>query len=137
MKNKIICRILFSVIMILISLIIFEISFFIKYNNEDYLSGFVVGFLSVNVMVLIKNIIALKNPKKLKKIEVVEKDERLIKIVNDAYALTFRIVVLIEALVSVIALILGKFNISTLVGVIIGLQMIILFITYVVLSKKN
>ena len=137
MKNKIICRIIFSVIMILISLIIFEISFFAQYNNEYYLSGFVVGFLSVNIAILIKNIIAFKNPKKLKKIEVVEKDERLIKIVNNAYAFTFRIVVLIEALVSVIALILGKFNISTLVGVIIGIQMIILFITYVVLSKKN
>jgi len=137
MKNKIIFRILYSIIMILISFIIFEVAIFTNYNHHDYIFGFGVGFLGVSIVILIKNILALRNPKKLKKIEVVEKDERLIKITNNSYAMTFRITIFTEAIISIISTLLGNFDISRIIGVIICLQLMIFFITYMIISKKN
>jgi|GEM_PF-1944177 len=137
MKNKIISRILYSVIMIIISIAIFTFAIIDNSQNKDYLLGLGVGFLMINIIMIVKNLQLLSNPKKLKEIEVVEKDERILKIVNDSYAMTFRITLFIEAIITMILAIFSKKDISYIIGMVIGIQLIVFFVTYVIYSKKN
>lgn len=137
MKNKIISRIIYSIIMIMISFIIFAFAIFKSGNNQDYLVGLGVGFLMVNIIMIYKNIKILKNPKKLKELRVVENDERIIKILKDSYAMTFRITLFIESFTTMIIAILGNRNISYIMGLVIGFQLIIFLVTYIIYSKKN
>ena len=137
MKNKIISRIFYSVIMIIISISIFTFAIIDNSQNKDYLLGFGGGFLMINIIMIVKNLQLLSNPKKLKEIEVVEKDERILKIVNDSYAMTFRITLFIEAIITMILAILSKKDISYIIGMVLGIQLIVFFVTYVIYSKKN
>ncbi len=137
MKNKIISRIFYSVIMIIISIAIFTFAIIDNSQNKDYLLGLGVGFLMINIIMIVKNLQLLSSPKKLKEIEVVEKDERILKIVNDSYAMTFRITLFIEAIITMIFAILSKKDISYIIGMVLGIQLIVFFVTYVIYSKKN
>lgn len=138
MKSKIKRRLAYFIIISIIAISIILVSILCNYNEKSssYILGFGTGLLTVSIIRIIQLIIVLKDNDKLKKMEIAEQDERNIKIINNSYALTFRIAILIEAIACIISTALNKINISYTFGMVIGVQLIIYVICYYIISKK-
>jgi len=104
---------------------------------QSYLNGFTTGIFTAGMYFLLCTIRAIRNPKIAKNMENVEQDERLHSINNKALAITFRISVFVEAIVSVLGAILGYMQISECLGAVIGVQLILYIIVYYVIEHKN
>lgn len=104
---------------------------------SSYMNGFTVGIITVGILTLITVIRVMKNPNKSKELEIANNDERLKSINANAMAITFRISVIIEALISIICAVIGKMDISQGLGLIIAFQIIIFLITYYIINKNN
>src|SRR5574344_1523052 len=79
------------------------IAFIYGYTQDNsYLTGFGIALICVACILLVKQIIISKDPKKLHKQEIEEKDERNKLICTSAFAITFRLSILLEAIASII-----------------------------------
>lgn len=140
--NKIIKRKLIgSAICLVIGIVclIFLAFSFEKINEEllSYLSGFSSAIIAVGLIRLIKYTRIIKNQEMIKKIENANNDERLKVINNSSMAISFRISVFVEAVVSIICAVCNKIEISEYLGFAICFQIIVYLTTYFIISKKN
>jgi len=140
--NKIIKRKLIGaaicLVLGIISLIILAINY--KIISEEllsYLSGFSSGIIVIGIITLIKYIRIMKNQEMTKKIENANDDERLKVINNASMAISFRISIIVEAIISIICSICNKMEISKYLGFAICFQLVLYLATYFIISKKN
>jgi len=138
MERKLKIKCVISSIFILIGVIVFALALTFK-NLSEVQSGFMTGFgasLSLGSFVLlIKNIIALRNPEKLRKREIAETDERTLTICTKSMAITFRISLILEALLA-IGLVCANLEYGVYLGWLIGVQLVIFLLSNVIISKK-
>jgi hypothetical protein len=121
-----------------ICLIVGIISFASGYKSDNaYLYGFGTGLIVASSILLIKQIVINKDPKKLHQQEVAENDERNKMICTASFAITFRLSILLEAIFSVILAYKSLVDLSELLGFVVCIQLIIYLITYFIISKKN
>ena len=140
--NKVIKRKLISSIVCIVVGIIMWIFPIIKDtmftdNEHAYLNGFACGLFTVGIYYLITTVIAINNPDKAKKLENEVNDERLINNNNYAMAITYRVCIIVEAIVSIVCALLKHAEISKYIGFGIIIQLIIYLIAYFVVTKKN
>lgn len=83
----------------------------------------------------IKNVRAIQNPKKRKKIEIELTDERNIEISTKSMAITFRINIVIQAIASIVFVFMNH-ELGLYLGLLIGIQLIIYVISNVIVSRK-
>ena len=140
--NKIIKRKLIGagicLVLGIISLIILAINY--KIINEEllsYISGFSSAIITVGLITLIKYTRIMKNQEMIKKIENANSDERLKVINNSSMAISFRISIIVEAIISIICSICNKMEISKYLGFAICFQLVLYLATYFIISKKN
>ena len=140
--NKIIKRKLIKaaicLVLGIISLIILAINY--KIISEEllsYLSGFSSGIIVIGVITLIKYTRIMKNQEMTKKIENANNDERLKVINHESMAISFRISLIIEAVISIICAIYNKMEIAEYLGFAICFQLVLYLATYFIISKKN
>ena len=123
-----------------ICLIVGIISFASGYKSDNaYLYGFGTSLIVASSILLIKQIVINKDPKKLHQQEVAENDERNKMICTASFAITFRLSILLEAIFSVILAyksLVGQYQFN-LPGFVVCIQLIIYLITYFIISKKN
>lgn len=117
---------------------------FIAFNFEkidenllSYLSGCSTGIITVGIITLIKYTRVMKNERMRKELENANNDERLKINNNESMAITFRISVLLEAIISIICAVNNKMKIAEYLGFAICFQIIVYLITYFIISKKN
>ena len=117
---------------------------FIAFNFEkidenllSYLSGCSTGIITVGIITLIKYTRVMKNERMRKELENANNDERLKINNNESMAITFRISVLLEAIISIICAVNNKMEIAEYLGFAICFQIIVYLITYFIISKKN
>lgn len=103
----------------------------------DYLSGFSSGLTGAGLYFLICTIRALRNPKIAKNMEVIEQDERLHSINNKALASTFKISMIVEALLSIGAAVLNYMQAAECLGLVIGIQLILYVVVYLIIERKS
>ena len=106
-------------------------------NLLSYLSGCSTGIITVGIITLIKYTRVMKNEKMRKELENANNDERLKINNNESMAITFRISVLLEAIISIICAVNNKMEIAEYLGFAICFQIIVYLITYFIISKKN
>lgn len=140
--NKIIKRKLIGAAICLtlgiISLIILAINY--KIISEEllsYLSGFSSGIIVIGIVTLIKYTRIMKNQEMTKKIENANNDERLKVINNESMAISFRISIIIEAVISMICAAYSKMEIAECLGFAICFQLVLYLVTYFIISKKS
>lgn len=133
-------RLFSSILCIIIGTIFFVYPIIFKENIKeelyDYMKGFASGVIGVGLYFLATCLIALNSPSKGKKLENEIKDERLNKINACAMAITFRITLLVEALVSIICAFTNNMNISQYLGIAICFQLILYLIVYLIVKRK-
>ena len=108
--------------------------------SEDlfsYISGFSSGIIVVGIVTLIKYTRVMKNQEMTKKIENANNDERLKIINNESMAISFRISLIVEAVISMIAAINNKMEIAECIGFAICFKIVVYLITYFIVNKKN
>ena len=117
---------------------------FIAFNFEkidenllSYLRGCSTGIITVGIITLIKYTRVMKNERMRKELENANNDERLKINNNESMAITFRISVLLEAIISIICAVNNKMEIAEYLGFAICFQIIVYLITYFIISKKN
>ena len=103
----------------------------------SYISGFSSGIIVVAIVTLIKYTRVMKNQEMTKKIENENNDERLKIINNESMAITLRISLIVEAVISMICAVNNKMEISECLGFAICFQIIVYLITYFIVNKKN
>ena len=140
--NKIIKRKLIGaaicIVLGIISLIILAINY--KIISEEllsYLSGFSSGIIVIGIVTLIKYTRIMKNQEMTKKIENANNDERLRVINNESMAISFRISIIAEAVISMICAAYNKMEIAECLGFAIGFQLVLYLIIYFIISKKK
>jgi len=140
--NKIIKRKLIGaaicIVLGIISLIILAINY--KIISEEllsYLSGFSSGIIVIGIVTLIKYTRIMKNQEMTKKIENANNDERLKVINNESMAISFRISIILEAIISMICAAYNKMEIAECLGFAICFQLVLYLITYYIISKKK
>jgi len=125
-------------VLIIIGIIIVIISIYSKNLTElqqSYMNGFGIGLTLASLALLIKNGMALRNPKAIRKREIELTDERQRKINCKSMAITFRISVLVEAFVSAILAFTNN-QLGIYMGFMVGIQLIIFCIMNVIISRK-
>lgn len=103
--------------------------------QRSYMSGFGNSFTVVSLVLLIKNIIAISNPNNLRKREIELTDERNIKIATNSMAITFRICIILQAILSMVLAFMNN-ELGMYLGLLVGIQLIVYIITNVIISKK-
>lgn len=103
--------------------------------QSGYMNGFGTSVTVVSLVLLIKNIVALKDPKNLRDREIQLTDERNIQISTKSMAITFRICILLQSLGS-LALALMNNKLGLYLGFIVGIQLVIYVLANVIISKK-
>ena len=138
MEKKLKIKCVISAICIVIGIVILTLALTME-NLSEVQSGFMTGFgtsFSIGCFILlIRNIISLKNPEKLRKREIELTDERSVTICTKAMAVSFRLSLLLEAFLA-IGLVCANIEYGAYLGLLIGLQLIIFIITNVIFSKK-
>lgn len=104
---------------------------------KSYLNGLSFGIGLIGVYFLIHSLFLLRSPKKSKEMENIQKDERLILIYDKSMALSFKVIILIEAVVSIISAFMGNMVIAEIIGILLAIQMIIYLIMYFIVWKIN
>ena len=140
--NKIIKRKLIGaaicLVLGIISLIILAINYkIISDELLSYVSGFSSAIITVGLITLIKYTRIMKNQEMIKKLENANSDERLKVINNSSMAISFRISIIVEAIISIICSICNKMEISKYLGFAICFQLVLYLATYFIISKKN
>ncbi len=140
--NKAVKRRLFSAIFCIIIGTIFFVYPIIFSENirtelHDYMNGFASGVIAVGLYFLVTGIIALNSPSKGKELENEMKDERLNKINDCAMAITFRMTLLLEALVSIVCAFTNNMDISKYIGIAIYFQLVLYLIVYFIVKRNN
>ena len=136
-KRKLIGAIICCIIGIACLIILIANSAKFSEELEGYMSGFSSGIIIVGIAILIKYTRAMKNEKMSKKLENVNNDERLKVIINESMPISFRISVIVEALISIICAICNKMEIAEYLGFAICFQTLVYLVVYFIISKKN
>lgn len=103
--------------------------------QRGYLSGFGTSLAVACAVLLIKNLLSLKDPKLLKKREIEITDERNREIYRRSLAMTCKICLIIECLASIILVCLNH-SLGIYLGWIIGIELIIFCVTNVFIARK-
>lgn len=103
--------------------------------QSGYMSGFGNSVVAASLVLLIINLIALRNPKKLKAREIELTDERNIQIQTKSMAVTFRICILLKSIGSVMLVIMNN-ELGIYFGLLVGIELIVYVLASVVISKK-
>jgi len=108
-------------------------------NLSEAQAGFMVGFgISLSVVgfiLLIRNLTTLSNPSLLKAKEIEVNDERNIQIYLRSMAITFRICILLEAIGSIVLVIMDS-ALGLYLGTLVGIKLLIFLVSYLFVSKK-
>ena len=102
---------------------------------RSYFYGFVFGIMTVGGYYIFRAVIMMKNPNEKKRLENIDNDERIKDIVNRSLSVVLTFTVLAEAIISIICAINGNMEVSKYLGIVIGIQMIVYGISYIILSK--
>lgn len=138
MEKKIKNKCIIASILIVIGVVCIYLSLNISGLSElqsSFINGFGTGLTAVSIALLVKFIMALSNPKTLKKVEIEFTDERFKQIQTKSMAIAFKISLILEALGSV-GLVILNYKLGAYLGLIIMAQIIIFIISNVIISKK-
>lgn len=121
-------------------LVLFGLSLFILSENLNYIdqfwSGFGIGLLIIGSLRLIQIWRFKTNEEYARKLSIQQSDERNYFLVQKAAHLTFRYIILLECLTIIITTLINLPEISTMLGILVGLQLFVYYITYIVLKRK-
>lgn len=138
MKEKLKIKCVVCGILAVIGIVMIVLSIQVKSLTDmqsGYMSGFGNSVTAVSLALLIKNIIALRNPKKLKDREIELTDERNIQISIRAMAITFRICILLQAIGSMILVFMNN-ELGIYLGLMVGVQVVVYILASVIISKR-
>lgn len=132
-------RCIYLAVVMIVGVIALVLAFSLP-NLSEMQSGFASGF-RISVLVaggamLIKSILALKNPEKLRKREIEETDERNVRIMEKSMAITFRICMLLQAITSIVLVAIDN-EWGVYLGLIVGVELIVFAVSYVIICKKS
>lgn len=132
-------RCIYLAVVMIVGVIALVLAFSLP-NLSEMQSGFASGF-GISVLVaggamLIKSILALKNPEKLRKREIEETDERNVRIMEKSMAITFRICMLLQAITSIVLAAIDN-EWGVYLGLIVGVELIVFAVSYVIICKKS
>lgn len=138
MKKRLEKKSIYSMFCLVLGIVISILAYGLGNLNEtqsSFMGGFGISLAVVGFIMLIRNLTTLSNPKLLKDKEIEVNDERNIQISIRSMALTFRICILLQALASVVFVILDDEG-GLYLGLSVGIQLIIYLICYAFVSKK-
>lgn len=134
-------KLISSIICIIIGIIFFVYPIIFKGTVREelhsYMNGFASGTIGVGFYIFIICIMALMSPSKGKELENEIKDERLNKINDCAMSITFKITLIVEAIVSIINAFANNMQISEYLGFAICFQLIMYLIVYFFVKRSN
>lgn len=138
MEKKLKNKCIIACILIVIGVICIYLSLNIVGLSElqsNFINGFGTGLTVVSIVVLVKFIMALSNPEKLKKVGIEFTDERLKQIRIKSMAIAFRISLILEAFFSIL-LVIFDYKLGMYLGLLITYQIIVFAVANIVISKK-
>jgi len=138
MEKKLKNKCIIASILIVIGVICIYLSLNIVGLSElqsNFINGFGTGLTVVSIVVLVKFIMALSNPEKLKKVGIEFTDERLKQIRIKSMAIAFRISLILEAFFSIL-LVIFDYKLGMYLGLLITYQIIVFAVANIVISKK-
>ncbi len=105
-------------------------------REQSMLSGIGSGMAAVSFIKLLQFLRISKNPEKVRELEIVQKEERLIYLSNRACALSYYAIILIEYLVMLVCVFLGRETIAMVCAYAVCAELILYIIIRAILNRK-
>lgn len=126
---------MYYVLFVLLVGIGFIIINFLTYH-DDTLMGLGLGFLVIGLCKLVQYYRISKDPEKIKQLELIQGEERLVYISHKSMAATFYLSIIFEYIAMAVFLALGKSDVITIICFITALQCCCYVACHVYFSKK-
>ena len=133
MEKKLKKKCIISVICTVIGVIIAIVPLYVKGLSEiqsTYINGFGTSFTVVCFVLFVKNVRSLKDPKTIRNREIELTDER------NSMAITFRICILLQAILSIILVTFMNSELGMYLGLLVEIQLLVYVISSVIFSRK-
>lgn len=133
-------KLIISLALIIVGLI-FVIYSFVKIDVisgslKGYIIGVGGGFVTIGIINLIRVIRAIKNPSVAAELVNIDNDEMLIAFNNRVQATSFIISIILEALTIGVLMLLNKINYGLFLSSVLGIQIVLYFIIYLLTKRK-
>lgn len=106
------------------------------YQGKSMLSGIGSGLLAVSLLKIIQYMRISKNPERLRELEIVQNEERLIFLSNRACALSYYAIIIIEYIVMIVCMLTGYELIASICAYAVCGELILYLIIRAILNKK-
>lgn len=139
MEKKLRIKCVVSFVCMVLGVIIATLPLYLKGLSEmqtSYINGFGTSFTIISFVLFIRNIRSMKNAKTIRNREIELTDERNIEIETKSMAVTFRIAIVLQAMLSIILTVFMDNELGMYLGLLVGAQLIIYVISSVIVSKK-
>lgn len=139
MEKKLKIQCIYLGVLVVMAAIIWIVAVMVPNLSEmqrGFVSGLGTSIFTFGGVLLVKNIMALRNPDKLRQREIEETDERNVHIYEKSMAITFRICLGIQALASIILVAMNN-EWGVNLGLIAGGELLVFIICNVIIGKRS
>jgi len=108
----------------------------VSVHSDDTLRGMGIGFCIIAIIKSVRYYRISKDPEKIKQLELLQREERLVFLANKSISTTFYISLFVQYIAMAIFLLLGKSDISVTICYITALQSCSYLACHIYFSKK-
>lgn len=105
-------------------------------GGDSSLSGMGAGMLAVALLKIVQYIRIMRNPEKMRQLEIAQTEERLVFLANKAAAYTFYGIMIAEYLVMLVCMFIGMEPLSTTLAFIVCGELLLYLAIHIILNKK-
>lgn len=127
-------RTIYEICLIIAGIILFAIS--IAGVIDSFWAGLGAGFIAIGIMRLVQISKYMKDPEYAENLEIRNSDERNRMLAEKSRSRTFYYSIILECIGIIVLRIMDMPDLSSLLGVVAGVQLVIYWVTYVVIRNK-
>lgn len=105
-------------------------------DKNASLMGVGVGMAAVALLKIVQYLRIMRDPEKIRKIEIAQTEERLVFLANKAAAMTFYGIMIAEYIAMLVCMFIGRESLATTLSFIVCAELLLYLVIHIVLNKK-
>ena len=135
-KSKTMTRIVLMLLYVVIGIVMWAVGTF-GANPNDTISSMGIAMTVCGAIMAVRNIIVIRDPEKLQKLETAENDERNIMLIQKSRSLAFAVYIMAAAVAIIVMICTGMESESRIVAFTVCSLVVIYIISYLIMKIKH